>query len=247
MNARFIMPVATILATGAVLVAAGALDRPRSAEAAAPAFCSLVASWDARGEGPYFLGRATGDTVPVTLPETPGDESHQHLSPARPHGQVVEVGEVRGALADSLERVFARRGARRAVLVPWGTRADCRRTYWYGSARFATPGPEGMYDPKLRPAEQWADGIPTFDVFHPWLVPYPQGEGLERGSGGEPRERWLTARQYFDFHRTLPVWRQGARLALTPEMRRWRAAHPKLARRFPASASFEYLSVDTAR
>ena len=234
---------AAALACAALLTAAMVVPQ-REARGEAKPFCSLIPAWDSRGEGPYVLGTAKADTVAVSRPARPlHEEPGLRLDPTWvPYGQVVEVARVGGPGADSLERVFARRGSRRVVVVPWAHTSSCETSPWnHASARFAPVGREALWTAELRPEEGWTDGMPTFDAWVARFQPYPYGPGLTRGTYGAPRAEWLSAAEYFELYGTLPVWRRGETLRRTPELRKWREDHPELATRHPASTIYRNL------
>jgi hypothetical protein len=146
-------------------------------------------------------------------------------------GQVVEVERIGGPAAahTSLQ-------AGRMVLVPWSFGADCEPERWTDDARWIDAGMRGFFIGELRDSAQWVDGMPTFDVHDPLILPYPQRGAHRRGVEGGP-EQPLSAEQMFSLHATLPQPDSGAR---SPEqsiraMRDWAAAHPELARRPPAA------------
>jgi hypothetical protein len=225
----------------ATLLTAAIVVPPREARGEAAAFCSIVLPWDSRGAGPFFLGKGTADSMPVRMPEAEvsGDAGHAGPGGRRaPYGQVVEVVRTGGELADSLERVFARRGSRRVVVVPWDHDDTCAASFWMRSVLFA-PRSAGVFTTALRPDTAWTDGVPTFDAWQASHGPWPHG--YQRT--GRPEGEWLTAEEFFDFYAALPVYRPGPKEPeMTPQMERWRAEHPELAERHPAAEAIRELT-----
>lgn len=138
------------------------------------------------------------------------------------YGQVVRVERIAGA-----GQLPA--GTDRVVLVPWSYDESCRRTRWGASARWVRPGERGLFWASLRPREQWADGVPTFDVMEPFQTPFPQK--------GDVGDALLTVEQAFELLQLLPLRREieaDAARAMAPLME-WARAHPDLACRYPAT------------
>jgi hypothetical protein len=243
-----------MLARSALLAAAAAVALGTLAAAPAPshaageaAFCSRA--WrpaDRSPTDPHFLGVATADTVdagPRADSTAPPRTWVQEGRVVR--GQVVEVRRAGGAGADALERVLAARGSRRVVVVAWGFGAGCEPMSWQGPAAFAPVGETGMFSADLRPRAEWVGGMPTFDAWDAEAQPYPGAPLLKRVGEGRPGAM-LTAEEFFGFYAALPVRARGARPAMTPELARWRAAHPELATRFPADAVLRMLDPASA-
>jgi hypothetical protein len=212
--------------------------------------CSIAPLSPIRGRGAtYLVGRGSSDTVragagPVRYSaQRPGDSP----TPAeRIHGQVVLVQRVAGHRADEVERAFARRGRREAVIVPWGYREDCRPIAWHGSARWIDAAADGFLRLVLRPEVDWAGGRPTFDAYQGYWQPYPSGEFLRRGFRGTSAIRngpHLTPAQLLDLYLALPddSLVRHDRAAALAVMERWAAEHPELATRYPATTMLDML------
>jgi hypothetical protein len=223
---------ATPLCLGALLAAAAPSTTPR---------CSLI---------PFALARwpTASRIVATALPDTvlagPGDArpsrhgGHWGAGAARPvYGQLVRIDTLAGEEATAVRAAFARTGAREAVVVPWDYDASCETTYWSRSARWVEPGLTGFYTVRARPQAQWIDGRPTFDAFNAALEPYPHGPYFQAGHRGTDTlgtHPSLTPTEMFSLHEALPAHGAPGDSASLEPLRRWVAAHPEAAHRYPA-------------
>ncbi|MGH7563677.1 MAG: hypothetical protein ACREK5_04560 [Gemmatimonadota bacterium] len=152
-------------------------------------------------------------------------------------GQVFQIEEIETPRATGPREALVTSG-NRVVIVPWEYRGDCRTTLWRESARWVEPGARGFFvvgDP--RPPDQWAAGLPTFDVSG-WQNPYPHAEFMKIDfryrSGGKPV---LDVDEFRSLYDALPTWEE---VAADPErayarLESWRETHPEAAERFPAT------------
>jgi hypothetical protein len=206
------------------------------AVASAPPFCSIVALPVFRDPtATYLVGTATPDTAraapggpPVGLPG---------LAPEPPrasHGQLVRVDQFRGPDSALVERAFARRGVREALVVPWGYGPACEPIPWTASARWAPVGTPATYRLHLRPEAEWAGGVPVFDAVRAELQPYPHGLLAPPPSDGAA----LTASEFMALYAALPTDREAAEQPAVARgaLDAWEREHPHLAGRFPAAA-----------
>lgn len=233
---------------GLVLTAtilAGTVSVARVLAAGAVFFCSTSAFPVARGEGVYFLGAATPDTV---LAGAGAMRYERELAPGRPwptrevYGQVVSVGRLAGRDSAALEAAFAARGRREVIVVPWDRDGGCRTIVYVGSARFMEDGEAGFFSPQLRARADWAGGVPTFDAY-PWSEPYPSGSAYNRRYAvhdtvtAARTADALTAEEYMELYAAIPTvgpeepgYREQAE-----RLWEWERRHPGLARRWPAT------------
>lgn len=184
---------------------------------------------------PHFLGVSTADTVETGPPADSSRPQWTWVEPGRPvRGQVVEVVRVGGAGSEALERVFAERGSRRVVVVPWSTGNNCAPASWGDSAAFMDVGALAMFVADLRPRAEWADGMPTFDIWNTLVHPYPRTARLRRHIAAHP-VKWMSAKDYFEFYSLLPPRVGRDPLGVPPELARWQASHKAFASGYPAS------------
>ena len=232
----------------AVLALSGVLagsNGPGAAIAAESMRCSLVFFPTGRSAGDtYFIGTARSDTMlagPGTLHPT-GLGGHAGDGRPRPvYGQLVRIDTVAGGHADDVRRALGRFSERDVLLVPWDYDPGCETTYWNRSARWVEPGLVSFYEARLRPDSLWVGGRPTLDVFYGSTKPYPHNPSFRADYGYTEEERSrasLTVHERFTFQEVLPVYEHGP--SSTPDslrdqpLRRWVAANPELAKRYPA-------------
>ncbi|HKG92329.1 MAG TPA: hypothetical protein VKA84_10575 [Gemmatimonadaceae bacterium] len=187
------------------------------------------------------LNRVRGLPGPGTLGSIAADVWTQQPWQRR-YGQVVLLERVAGSGSDTLQPLLAR-GQRRAVVVNWRYGSPC----WpqvrvpTESARILEPDTATFLAAALRPRAQWAEGMPTFDVFEGG-EPYPHWfERLARASSfghwtdARRNRPWLTPAEYLTLYQSLPV---DEPLPVTPDrfssLFAWERTHRDLARRFPA-------------
>lgn len=175
----------------------------------------------------FVLATAGADTVragPGPIRYNAGADDPASL--ATIHGQRFRLDRVGGDVPAEL----AGAAGGEAVLVPYGW--ECRETWRWREARWATPGAQVFVDAALRPREQWVDGRPTFDVEVVHDV-YPENY-VQRYL--DSAVAMLTPAEVFEMNAALPTWEQveadtasayGGFLA-------WARANPALIDRFPA-------------
>lgn len=166
----------------------------------------------------YLLASAREDTVPDDGGRPSG------------FGQLADVVRVSGAGAD-LVRTVTDDGP--VVLVPWGFDEVCRPIDWTGSWRWATIDAEGFYRGQLRPAENWIDGRPTFDVHAAVWEGFPESPWKHPLSDGR---QLLSAAELFDLYDRLPTAESiGMRpYGAVSNLVAWRRDAGDLADRYPA-------------
>lgn len=213
-----IWPAAMVLFAGAASAARAPLPHAcqtgRIMSVRAPLFVLATARADTVRAGPGPVAYNVGDTA--------GLESI--------HGQRFRLDGVGGDVPAELEDAQTE-----AVLVPYGW--ECRETWRWREARWAEPGAQVFIDAKLRPREQWADGLPTFDVelVHDWYPDSYAGR-LESDS-----VEMMTPAQVFELHQALPTFtpaREAPGPAYAPLLA-WARGNPSLAARFPATQALE--------
>lgn len=197
---------------GLALFAAVLLAVASAPAVSTPARCTIVPSSGLPDTvHTYLVGTATTDTVsagPGTV-EPVGSPGHVGTGEARPiYGQVIQVDRLGGGDSAAVASALGERGDRSAVVVPWDYDPACRPTFWSGSARWVPVGRPGFYQSlRLRPREEWAGGVPTFDALLAAFEPYPLSDHFQRGRRGaeaRPTAPTLSATEYFDFYRSLP-------------------------------------------
>jgi hypothetical protein len=216
-------------------------DDPSPASAG---FCSLVPIAALRDASvSFFVATARSDTVAAGAGSVRPSPFGGHWGPANNraiYGQVVTIHELGGAAARVAESSFVRRAAREAVLVPWDYDPACQPVPWARSARWVIDARPGFYRARLRPPAEWADGRPTYDVYHADIEPYPHGLFFQRGyrhTDSAQMAAALTATEYFGLYAALP---DAATTRCDPQrasrqLTDWEAAHPDQAGRFPAT------------
>lgn len=189
--------VSRLLRCAAILLMIAALSRSAAA-------CSLRAPWEINDPLMIaFMGSPLPDTVPA------GDgwlrpvvaKGHSAAgAPRAAYGQRVRVDRVGDRARNALPR-----NTREVVLVPWDYAADCRPVAWGRSARWLPDSLSGVFRARLRPRAEWAQGMPTFDIFGTHFQPYrdrPPGATVFDGvSSTEPR---LSAHALLSFYDALP-------------------------------------------
>lgn len=194
--------------------------------------------WNRRVRRPvvYFVAEPTPDTAfagAYTQPDVPPEQVRPRLI----YGQVVRVRRIAGG-APALERALARDPHRRAVVISHDLGAACNDIPRSGRWLPSRPRP-GFFVARIRHPEQWAEGLPTFEVPAASEYPYPYG-GSFFYQYARAHPRWdvpiLSPDEYFDLYRALPGWSDVAtnpRAAFHP-VSAWQARNPHLARAFPA-------------
>lgn len=211
---------------------------------ASAGFCSLVPVATLRDASvSFFVATAKSDTVATGAGAVRPSPLGGHWSPANNraiYGQVVTIHQLGGAASAVAESSFVRRAAREAVLVPWDYDPACQPVPWARSARWVTDARPGFYRARLRSSAEWANGRPTYDVYHADIEPYPHGLFFQRGYRGTDSAQMataLTATEYFGVYAALP---DAAAARCQPQrallqLADWEAAHPGQAVRFPAA------------
>lgn len=137
----------------------------------------------------YFVASPLADTVPDPAAST-----------AAGFGQLADASRIGGAAAELLGPTLA--ADPRVVLVPWGFDDRCRTIAWTGPWRWATTGSVGFYRGRLRSADAWIDGQPTFDVAHAVWEGFPASPWEHPLSAGRPG---LSATELFELYERLPT------------------------------------------
>jgi hypothetical protein len=184
---------------------------------------------------PYFLGRATRDTVLAGPGNTKSSSGYGHFGPGGSreiYGQVVEVDRV-GRLAST----SGVEPGTRVLVVPWDYDSACQPVPWSGTAAWLRTGTTRFFRLRLRPEKQWAGRTPTFDAFIPQFAAFP-GDHADPVFGGSPAR--VPADSVFAFFEAIPA--VGADpFRVTPGMlataQEWADRHPALAREWPIAAS----------
>ncbi len=191
-SARLATIAAALLAPGALGVLGAALPVQAVGSAPRPAVdrsCAEPFEGLRSPEVTYLVVSPLADTV--RDPAASGTSGY---------GQVAEAVRAGGASADLLRPELD--ADSRVVLVPWGFDDQCRPIVWTGSWRWATTGSVGFYRGRLRPAERWIDGRPTFDVEHAVWEGFPESPWEHPLGAGRPR---LSADELFDLYERLPT------------------------------------------
>jgi hypothetical protein len=194
-----------------------------------------------------------GVALPDTLPAGPGrvrpSPTGGHWGPGRErsiYGQVISVDTLAGVRTDEIQQVFAQRGARQILIVPWDYDAGCEPTYWNGTARWVTSDLQGFYTVTPRPRRDWVQDLPTFDAFAADLEPYPHGAFFRAGYRGTEALKTspsLDAREFFDLYAALPTWKEEERRdsSAFERVSEWVHRNPSLAAKYPADRILAYL------
>jgi hypothetical protein len=251
-RAALVAGVATAFGIGAIYI--GAPTSAAGQPAATANLCSLIPFPGIRDRrATYFVATALADTVLAGENGVHPDSNGGHWGPGSAravYGQVVHVDTLGGVSEAALDQLLEERQSRDVVVVPWDYDPACRTTYWSSSARWTDSGLVGFYAVRLRDEKGWADGRPTFDAFAADLTPYPHGPFYRAGHMGTDALRSrpsLDAREYFSLYAALPVdMREGDSATLAP-VRRWAAAHPALAGKYPADEILEMLELRPER
>lgn len=204
--------------------------------------CSRVPFPVARNpELAVLLGSATADTIlagPGDVEPSPG-----HWGRGRNraiYGQVVEIERLAGSDSALLSGAFQTQGNRRVLIVPWDYDPSCRTAVWSRSAQWVPLGEPGTFAVRLRPPQEWAGGIPTFDAFAADLAPYPLGLFFQHGYRGTDALRTqpsLSAAEYFELYLALPEREASQQnpAAAAALMAKWENENPALAVKYPAT------------
>lgn len=144
--------------------------------------------------GLLFLGVPLPDTV-FTGPgsvNTSASVGPGHFGSGRPrpiYGQKVAVERVSRWSLPQLDG-----DVHTVVLVPWDYGPSCDPLPWSRSARWLTSADSGVFSGRLRPRDQWVEGLPTLDLYVPKFHPYPAA--YDRDRRGLPTAPRVDAREY---------------------------------------------------
>ena len=156
--------------------------------------------WPARGCAEPFEGVRSPDItylVAGALADTVRDPA---AAEGAGFGQLAEAERIGGAAAELLRPTLET--SPRVVLVPWGFDDRCRTIAWTGPWRWATTGSDGFYRGRLRSAEGWIDGRPTFDVAFAVWEGFPVSPWEHPLRAGQPG---LSATELFELYERLPT------------------------------------------
>lgn len=225
---------------GAVLLtwtaaAALAVARPGTAGA-----CSVIppAMLPHRPPGSVeFVATPTPDSVRAGVGPVRAPRAGVAAGDAGPvYGYLVRVDALSAAAPPDVRAVVRRAGGR-VVLVPWSYGPDCAPERWTGSARWLADPVGGWFVAVPRAPALWAGGVPTFDVFAPYHLPYRGRRQRPLGDSGEEPGVALSPHAVLALRATLPVG--GSQRAASPTrydgLRRWLAAHPADSARYPVA------------
>lgn len=213
--------------------------------AASSPVCSIVPfPVDRDSQTTVFIGRAVAETLYAGAGgvrySVRGGHWSANRNDRRIFGQRIDVLRLGGAGAPALDTLFARRADSSVVVVPWDYDPGCETTLWGRSFLWTMPESVGVFTVILRPRENWAAALPTFDAFKADIEPYPHGIFYQEGYGGTGAVRQgggLSVSEFFDFYLALPpFYGYGSdSLQYRKIICDWAAAHPQQALRFPAS------------
>ena len=183
----------------------------------------------------HFIALPTRDTVFTGAGTVRYGVRGGHSQEARArtiYGQVMRVERLSGIAAAKL-----RRPVERVVVVPWDYTADCTPVAWGGSAAWASDNARGLFVAKLRDSAHWAGGLPTFDVFAPELLPYPQQIHRQRRSRLAHPDSILAMDLVFDLIDLLPSSDRESLTAATEvtQLFAWARANPGLVEHYPVN------------
>jgi hypothetical protein len=156
------------------------------------------------------------------------------------YGQLVQIEQLRGLSATRLPPE-----TKRVVLVPWDYGPDCRTVIWGASARWVTPQDPVVFKATLRPRDEWANGLPTLDVFTPEFSLYPfDTNRLYMLS--DPAVNELSLEEVLDLYERLPLDRasQGSPDSAIQPLEAWARSNPGLASRQPARTILKFVRFD---
>jgi hypothetical protein len=132
------------------------------------------------------------------------------------------------------------------VLVPWIYSADCKPFEWNEPKPWTPPNRVAFYTGVLRPSGKWIDNLPTFDVYDAWAQPIYEGEDDARRSSS--LKAFLTVEEFLDLYALVPTFDElrerlgpNSNRAVVERVEAWAAAHPALAKRYPADILLDYV------
>lgn len=131
------------------------------------------------------------------------------------------------------------------VLVPWIYGADCKPFEWNEPKPWTPPNRVAFYTGALRPRDKWIDKLPTFDVYNAWAQPVYAGDDGTRSTRPKP---YLTMEEFLDLYALVPTFQEleerlgpNKKPAVVERLEAWAAAHPALAKRYPANELLDYV------
>jgi len=133
------------------------------------------------------------------------------------------------------------------VLVPWIYGSDCKPFEWNESKPWTPPNRVAFYTGALRQPDKWIDKLPTFDVFSAWSQPVYAGDDDRRAAITRPKP-YLTVEEFLDLYVLVPTFEElqerlgpNKNPAVVERLEAWAAAHPALAKRYPANELLDYV------
>jgi hypothetical protein len=126
------------------------------------------------------------------------------------------------------------------VLVPWIYGSDCKPFEWNEPKPWTPPNRVAFYTGALRPPDKWIDKRPTFDVYQAWAQPVYAGDDDKRSSMPKP---YLTVQEFLNLYVLVPTFDelQNKTPGVVERIKAWTAAHPALAKRYPADYLLDYV------
>ena len=131
------------------------------------------------------------------------------------------------------------------VLVPWIYGSDCKPFEWNEPKPWTPPNRVAFYTGALRPPDKWIDKLPTFDVYDAWAQPIYAGDDDKRSTRTKPN---LTVEEFLDLYVLVPSFEEleerlgpNKKPGVVERLEAWAAAHPALAKRFPADSLLDYV------
>jgi hypothetical protein len=163
--------------------------------------CTKAVFWGMPSRSmPHFIGVPTADSMPASMGDISVREWTGHFGPGRAravHGQVIEVERV-GTVG--LDAPFDDPGwDRRVLVVPWDYDPSCSPVYFGRSVLWNPPGERSLFWVRLRTADHWTDGVPTFDALSPRADVYPHP-----GPSRDARPGRLTVDELFALLEAMP-------------------------------------------
>jgi hypothetical protein len=213
------LPLLIIFFVGVVGRGTTALHGPMCSKMAIPGL-------KVRGQ-PYFLGRATPDTVLAGLGTvTPGD-GDGHFGPSGSgsiYGQVITV-----IRPGNVSRIL--KPGTQVVVVPWDYDPACQPLPWGRSTSWVPLHGVRFFYPVLRPESLWVRSMPTFDAYSPDsdVIPSRYSNPVFPYEGDV-----ATADELFAFYDALPIL-DGRDISDTVMnvVRHWAGDNSSLARKAP--------------
>jgi hypothetical protein len=202
-----------------------------------------------------FIATATPDSLPGGKPrrmQASVLRGGTITLPGPPYSQVVQVERLTVHAGPHLQRAI-RKARGRVLLIPWGHGPDCSPGSWTGRTLWMKPGTRGLFGARLRPADQWLNEVPTFDVSTPYYLPYPSGPVHARDIG---EGNALSADELMSFYDSIPRLPAGEVEHRAYLMRqqvqavailKWAAKHPEMRSRPPLKEIIRMAEGDARR